>query len=237
MLEQIERAATSGAGPENVECVIAHDFSNMGVVYIRSFPEDQSLFAIAFDFQPRHCEITLCGEVFEDVPSLLQGESRPSFRVQKSGTQRSLPGPQLVFGVLCYNDDARVQRMLGLVASAADALADAPANPRSSLLLRTSEIRDALAPARRALDGESNDGEHDALYGLAETLGGWLDLAVHPGRCAASDSRMAASARIGELLLDAAERNSVTATTRDTFIAALAASDLDGFVRRVTERS
>jgi hypothetical protein len=238
VLERIERATTAGPGAENVECVITHEFSNIGTVYVRRAPENTTLLAIAFDFQARYCSITLCGEVFEHATPPIRGECGSSYRVEKVAKQRGLPHPQLVFGVLRYDEDQRIQGMLDLIASAA-AVAEPPSDSIPSLLIGVSEIAAAVAPARRALASDSNDAEHDALHELAETLDGWLSLAAKGARPATtvSDPRLIAAMRLGELLLDAAERRGASAAERQAFIRSFAASDLDGLARRLIEHT
>ena len=232
LLERLERAATDGPGAENVECISAHDRT----VYVRRAPANTMLFAIVCDFQSRYCSITLCGEVFEQAAPPLEGERGPSYRVETHATHHDLPTPQLVFGVLRYDDDQRIQGMLDMIASAV-ARAETPIDGTPALLITASELTAALAIARRALAGDSNDAEHDALYELAETIDGWLDLAAEGSRTTVdvSDSRVLASTRIGELLLDAAERHGVQADARQAFIRALAQSDLDELARQLIE--
>jgi hypothetical protein len=233
LLDRIERAATAGPGAENVECLITHH-----TVYVRRGSDHTTLFAIACNFQPRHCSIRLCGEVFERAAPPIPGERGPSYRVETVAIDHELPTPQLLFGVLRYDEDAHIQGMLDMIASAV-ALAVTPLDGTPSLLIGAAEIAAALASAQRALDGESNDAEHDALYELAETLDGWLSLAVDGTRTATavSDSLTIAATRVGELLLEAAERHGLDPITRQAFIGALAASDLDTLVRRLIEHT
>ncbi len=230
LLERIERAATDGPGAENVECITAPDRT----VYVRRAPANATLFAIACSFQPRYCSITLCGEGFEHAKPPIDGERGPSYRVETHATQHHLPTPQLVFGVLRYDDDQRIQGMLNMIASAV-AIVETPIDATPALLIRASELAAALTIARHALDGESNDAEHDALYELAETIDGWLDLAVEGSRTTVhfNDSRVLTATRIGELLLDAAERHGMQADARQAFTRALGQSDLGDLARRL----
>jgi hypothetical protein len=239
LLERIEHAATAGPGAESVECLITHDFSNTGTVYVRHASENTTLFAIAFNFQANYCTITLCGEVFEQAAPPVQGDRGPSYRVETVATHRDLPKPQLVFGVLRFSEDERIEGMLDMIAAAvALTLAQAPIDTAPSLLITASEIAAALDGARRALEGTSNDAEHDALYELAETLDGWLSPASAGTRVtsAVSNSRVVAATQIGELLLDAAERHGVNAAAPQAFVRALARSDLDGLARSLVDK-
>jgi hypothetical protein len=228
LLERIERAATAGPGAENVECITTSDRT----LYVRRAPANTTLFAIACNFQPRYCSITLCGEVFEHAAPPIDRERKPSYRVETHATHYDLPTPQLVFGVLRYDEDQRLQGMLDMITSAV-ARAETPPDGAPALLITATELAAALAPARRALAGDSNDAEHDALYELAGTVEGWLDLAAEgtPTTGHVSDSRVLTATRLGELLLDTAERHGVEAAGRQAFIGALARSDLAGLVR------
>lgn len=62
--------------------------------------------------------------------------------------------------VLRTREEARLIAGTGLDTATGPGAPDAPARIRA--------LHQALAGARRALAGDSNDAEHDALYGLAE---------------------------------------------------------------------
>ena len=66
----------------------------------------------------------------------------------------------------------RTREEAELIAAAGLDTATGPDNPDAPARIR--ELHEALAEARRALAGDSNDAEHDALYGLTEAVATFL---------------------------------------------------------------
>jgi hypothetical protein len=125
ILARFERALSDTADADPPPTILSHQLNSRRLLVVG--PPPQVPFALDFTFHERWFELRVSGASFADA-----SENPPAnrgYRVLGPPPWGALPSPEIVFEAIPYDDSARIERVLELIASAtAPSSADAGEN-------------------------------------------------------------------------------------------------------------